>query len=115
MPVGEVLTRHTHRQFSGFVEWIKQGWNRPSRTDNYLMLLATRVQQVLAKDPNKVKMEANRLKFDLEGRPEKTPQEKAQESKAAWLGWAQSIGAKIEPEDVRLGEVKATGPENFVG
>lgn len=110
-----MLAGLTHRQFEGFVEYLRQGWNRPSRTDNYLMLLATRVQQVLAKDSKQVKMEGNRLKFDLEAPADKTPQQRARESKAAWLGWAASVGAKIGPEDIRLGEVKAVSPENYLG
>ncbi len=114
MTVGQVMEGYTHRQFQGFVEYLRQGWNRPSRSDNYLMLLATRVQQVLAKDPKKVEMSGNRLKFDLDGKAELTPEQRARESKAAWLTWAENQGATISQEDKRLGEVRGDS-ENYLG
>jgi hypothetical protein len=65
-------------------------WNCPTRTDYYLMLVATSVQRVLAKHPNKIKLEDNKLQFGkAKDRKAQAPVDRkaaAAISKAAWVG-----------------------------
>lgn len=67
--------------------WLSEEWNRPDRHDHYLMLVATRVQQVLAKHPSKIKPEHNKLQFGPR-KPAKPidRQTAANIAKAAWVG-----------------------------
>lgn len=79
----------THRQFTGWAAWEAMEYDNPSRSDYYLMLVATRVQQVLASKPDKVKLENQVLRFSKKPRAEKdlTPEQAAAMSRARWFGW----------------------------
>lgn len=37
----DLMRRIPHRQFEMWMEWLDQQWNKPDRTDHYLMQLAT--------------------------------------------------------------------------
>lgn len=44
MPIGECMAKHTHRQFLTWMVWLKLQWNKPSRSDYYLMQLEATVR-----------------------------------------------------------------------
>ena len=69
------------------IEWIRRQWNEPTRSDHYLMLIATRIQQVLHKHPNQVKLDDQRIKF---GKP-KPDKPKTPEQRATFSQWAKGI------------------------
>lgn len=77
----------THRQFLAWQAWLEGEWNRPDRTDHYLMLVATRVLQAVAKDPEKVTLDQQRIRFGRRreaGRPRMTPEEATAYARAKW-------------------------------
>ena len=89
----ECQQRLTSREFADWLEYFQEEWNTPNRTDHYLALVATRVQQANAKHPNQIKLRHNVLTFK---RPPKakplTAQRKkeiAATSKAKWFAIAQ--------------------------
>ena len=53
----------THRQFVLWGRWLEEQWDRPSRGDYYLMQVACQVARVLAKHPDKIKLEHFQLRF----------------------------------------------------
>ena len=57
------MQRITHREYLTWQKWEAQQWNEPSRSDHYLMRVAQRVQQVLAKEPNKITLDHQRVPF----------------------------------------------------
>lgn len=40
IPLTEYLRTTTHRQHQLWLEWLEQQWNKPDRTDHYLMQIA---------------------------------------------------------------------------
>ena len=54
----------THRQFVAWLVWLSEEQNRPSRTDYHIMRVAQRVQQVMRKNPNAVKLDHQQVKFE---------------------------------------------------
>lgn len=67
------------------VAWVVEQWNRPDRTDHYLMLIATSVQRVLAKHPNKIQLSHNKLTFGKQERKPASKEQAAAVAKAAWI------------------------------
>lgn len=94
MPVEECRRRVTSREFARWVVWFRQRWNRPDRTDHYLALVATRVQQTFSK--RKHKLSGNILKFTTPAKPTKLTEERKKEitanAKASWRALA-GVGA----------------------
>ena len=98
----------THRQFLAWQAWLEDEWNRPSRTDYYLMRVAQRVHQTMVKNKAGVTVKDQRVEFDV-GRPRAKPKKKSEaevkriaaEQRVKWLG---IVGGKaadlvISPED----------------
>lgn len=52
-----------NRLYEAALEWLSQEWNKPSRTDQYLIQVATEVRRSCAKKPRTVKFEHLKLKF----------------------------------------------------
>ena len=72
-------------------------WNRPSRTDYYLMRIAQRIQQVLRKNPNSIKLEQQKVEFLTKGEKDKPavdPKKATSWMKARWLGMLNSFSAR---------------------
>lgn len=44
-------------------EWLESQWNKPSRSDYYLMRVAQRVQQVLAKNPGGIDLDNQKIEW----------------------------------------------------
>lgn len=84
----------THRLFAAWTAWLLMEWNRPSRTDQYLMSLTAEVRRILAKHPEKVKIKDFLLKFG-DGKPPKklTEEEAGALSMMKWLGGLGGFGA----------------------
>lgn len=57
MPLKKCRQEHTHREFKLWNAWLDERWYQPTRSDYLLMRIAQRVQQVLAKNPNAIKLE----------------------------------------------------------
>lgn len=83
----------THRQFMAWMEWLESEWNRPSRSDNYLMQIAKEVENVAPRvwgEAGKATTSSKRLQFeDAPQRagptPEQTAKWRASIAKAAWF------------------------------
>jgi hypothetical protein len=73
--------------------WLDQQWNRPSRTDCYLMALSCQVARIFSKNPAHIKPNDFRLEFPVV-RPLSSEQYKKQKQEEAveaarqrWLGF----------------------------
>ena len=72
----------TNRQYLAWMEWLAEEWNRPDRTDHYLMLLAAETRAGRVKNPKNIKLEHFKLRF---GSQKPLSVEQATEiSKARW-------------------------------
>lgn len=76
----------THRQYLTWLEWDRDQWERPSRSDFYTMQLTCEVRRLLAKHPNQVKLQNCILKFGDKDKGPIDPEEATRRSKAAWFG-----------------------------
>lgn len=107
--IGDYLAGTTHRQHLTWVEWLEAQWNRPDRTDHYLMQVAAEVTAGRVKRPGEIKMSRYVLKFKSrqEARAESEAERKARvdRSKAFWFG---GVGLKpdgtVDPE--RMAEIR---------
>lgn len=95
MSIGEVLSKHTHRQILGWRAWIRKKWNEPSQESYYIMQLNRDIKRLLAKNPNSIQTDHQKITFEWKSRRtdslvedrELTPEEKkaiSDESKARW-------------------------------
>ncbi len=78
----------TQRQFVTWVAWLRVQWDRPDRTDGYLMQVAAEVRRGHVKNPRKVKLEDFRLKYDggsSRKKPAMTKEQATAMSKAVWM------------------------------
>jgi hypothetical protein len=75
----------THRQFLAWQEWLLEDWNRPDKTDHYLMEVACEVRRVLSGNPRNIRLDHFRLKFG-ESKPAMTREQAAAASRSKWLG-----------------------------
>ncbi len=79
----------THRQFLTWQAWDAMEWNRPSRTDHYLMGVECEVRRVLSKKPNDIQPEHFKMKFNSGAqkpvRSEAYKQQISDVSKQIWL------------------------------
>lgn len=55
----------THRQFLAWQYWLSQQYNQPSRTDYYLMQVASEILKGRVKDPRKVNIEDFKIPFTI--------------------------------------------------
>ncbi len=76
----------THRQFLAWQAWLELEWDRPSRGDCYQMQVAAEVRRVLAKNPNRIKTNEFKLKFDRA-----TPVKKVTRAEAAKAAKERSV------------------------
>lgn len=105
MSLRECMAAHTHREYLMWMAWRQLEWNRPSRTDHYLMQIALEVRRVLAKRPAMYKLMQFIIDFTFpnltkteEAEPSgfKTPQLTTDPVKiaAAKAAWGVMLGAK---------------------
>lgn len=93
MPLRECMQKTTHREYLAWMDWLDDQWEKPSRTDNYLMQIALEIRSVLSKNPRSIKLQHFLLKF-LGKEPELTPEQATRQAKARWGGVIR--GAKKE-------------------
>jgi hypothetical protein len=97
----------THRQYAAWCRWRGQEWNRPSRTDSYLMQIACEVRRVLSKNPNGVKIKHFELKFGTGEKPQDgglTKEQATEASKSLWLsrmGGASKVRVVNQPKGLQ--------------
>lgn len=113
------MEKTTHRQYEAWSEWLDEQWNRPDRSDHYVMALVLEVRnltQVVAKalgGKGKADMtfESVKVKFKtkagpkrreddrpVEPLPEQERKDKAAISRSVWLrAMKDSPGLKIIP------------------
>jgi ADP-glucose pyrophosphorylase len=95
MSLHECMEKHTEREMKVTLAWLEMQWERPNRTDWYLMQIAAEVRKGLVKKPNSVKTENLKIKFVLDRKrsaPPPTAQEQMMTSKQCWLGAAGLLG-----------------------
>lgn len=103
MTLAECKAAHTNREFQLWELWYEQQWNKPSRTDNYLMALTEEVRRfryMFLKNPPPINDSDFKLTFTrqtVEQKVQLSLQEKAARSKAIWIGAV--TGAKRKPQE----------------
>lgn len=91
MTLSECLQRVSHREYLTWMARFSEEWNRPSRTDYYIMFLIQVVRSLFSKKP--VSLESCRLPFTKPGktrniRPGRAEIEQASRSTLSqWLRW----------------------------
>ena len=88
----------THRQFLAWRAFRESAWDRPSRSDQYLMQIAFHVARSNARYPRRMKLDDFRLRFGSGGKPRQTPEE----SKRKWLTGFASMGVTIREQAATL-------------
>lgn len=53
----------THRQYLGWLSWLEDEWNNPSRADHYAMQAAAETRRQFRKNPAQVKLEDLKIPF----------------------------------------------------
>lgn len=91
MSITEALERLTHREFMVLMAHYEGEWNRPSRSDWYLMQIARQVACVLHKSPDKVKTDRFKLDFSPVRNVKKSPEKKSTTDRPKGT-WAKLIG-----------------------
>lgn len=78
----------THRQYEVVQAWLEAEWNRPSRSDYYLMQIGCEVLRGRVRKPKSVQMKHLKLAFQVAQAPRKplTREEAAAAAKARWVG-----------------------------
>lgn len=100
----------THRQYLAWNAWLDDQWNKPDRSDNYLMALTAEVRRVLHRKPKSVKTEHFKLKFVENKRAIPTdPKAKARMAQASANRWIQAVGGIKE---VIVVQAEPTEPED---
>lgn len=76
----------THRQFLAWRAWLAMEWDRPSRSDHYLMQIASETIRPHLKKGAKVRPGDYKLSFTGTGAKKKErPAQTLEENKAVWL------------------------------
>lgn len=92
------MQRLSYRQYLMMRFWIKEKWNKPDRTDYYLMRIAQRCQQIMRDDPGKVTIDHQKVDFVFKSKvPVKlTPEQKKQQLAIAKLRWKWALGIGVK-------------------
>lgn len=81
--------RVTRRQHYIMLLWLGEEWDRPTKTEYYLMQIACEARRVFSRKPDKIKMEHFKLEF---GSPLKRRRDKPEDTKNKWIGALSSAG-----------------------
>lgn len=82
----------THRQCLAWTYWLRDEWDRPSRSDWYVMQLNTSLARMFAKNPSSIEVKHFKLEFKDESTEHTGPMSEeeamshARDSEAIWLG-----------------------------
>ena len=90
----ECMKVHTNRQYRTYLLWSEQQWNRPSRTDNYLMSIVAELKA--ANGQKKIKWKDLILPFTFDKEEQENKQKPVSSGKLSMLKqiWNQRIGKK---------------------
>ncbi len=87
------------------LEWLDQQWNKPDRTDHYLMSIVLAIRQILAKNPKAFKLDDQKINFEFKEVKPIEPEVKKQgllaRAKAGWGAFLGKPGTPIKPEPQR--------------
>ncbi len=85
----------TDREYRIRLAWLEMQWNRPTRSDNYLMQICQEIRRVLSKKPNGIKLAHFKLTFGTGTAVERKsyPQTKEEKDKATAMSQASWFGA----------------------
>lgn len=95
----------THRQMLAWTAWLDMEWNRPSRSDQYIMAVCAEVRRVLHKHPNRVELKHFLLKFEGKTAKKKLVTEEQKLERAQALSMAKWVGAVGGMKGLRVVEV----------
>ena len=96
MPVSECVVRVSYPEFKSWQLRFREDWNKPSRTDHYLMLIAHRILYVLGGQQKGTSITAQKIPFTFSSGKKAKPISKeraTQLAKARWFGML-GIGRK---------------------
>ena len=96
MSVRECRQKHTHREYNALIAHLDSEWNKPSRSDYYLMQIALEIRRFMmgfskegkAPEMGDLILSFSSQRFESELEKEVTPEEikvKAEISKAVWF------------------------------
>jgi hypothetical protein len=105
LPLPAYLDGHTHRQHLTWLAWLEMEWDRPGRSDHYLMSIACEVRRVLSKKPDRVKLDHFWLKFAAAadgGTSASLPASREQAAQASKARWGMML-AKLGPRPEGMG------------
>lgn len=88
----------TEQEIDGYLYWLQEQYNRPSRQDYYLMRIAQEVARVLSSKPNEVTMDRFLIEFDTKPKKPPTQEEIAEKKKAISDAYRAALGIKTSPQ-----------------
>lgn len=129
MTLEECMRSHTERQLSAWIYWLDEQWDRPSRSDWYLMQITCEIRRFLAAMAgSKIQIQPKDFKLTFVQEPtqpsagpespsstgctippKETDAEREERirrqtdwSKSIWLGSLHGIKAKVDMKDERF-------------
>ena len=75
----------THRQFLLWRAWLDEQWNRPSRSDHYLMGVGCEVRRANARNPAAVQLSHLKITFERVESARPMSDQQIAASKARWM------------------------------
>ena len=80
----ECMKVHTNRQYRTYIKWSQNQWNKPSRTDHYIMDATSEL--MIANGHKKVNQKKLILPFtfEREDEPKKPSKDRIELSKSVW-------------------------------
>lgn len=105
MPLRACMQAHTHREYRTWSRWLELEWDKPSRSDWFLMQIAAEIRRVLSKKPKLIQLKHFFLKFttgksDKPIEPEMTKEEATRIAKNKWFGL---VGYKPKKKEKKNG------------
>lgn len=91
----------THRQYKAWAAWLEEEWDRPNRTDGYLMQIAAEVRRGHVKQPRRVRLKDFLLSFTgKKPAPTLTVEQASAIAKARWAAILSQAPQKPGPRRV---------------
>lgn len=98
MPLRECMETTTNRDYNLWMSYLEEQWNKPSRSDHYLMMVAYYIANVLAKKPKPFNPIKWFIEFTFSGKDKAKPtmskEEATKHSKARWFSTVFGQGKK---------------------
>lgn len=97
MPVYRCKQEIPNRECQCWWEKFRQDWNKPSRSDHYLMLIAHRIQYLFSRSKTPASLEEQKIPFEIK-KVQANPKQASLWSKAFWFA---SLGLRIKRDEPR--------------